>query len=263
MTKSIFEYPEIPMSIVTGLVFAALVAVGIIAAKRWVHPRIHSDANDTMNDVIDKTLAVFSAFYAILLGLLAVGAYENINDVEGVVGKEAAAISVLYWNSTGFPEPTHSQIHDALRAYLQQVVDHSFDEQSHGVRPTGERPMLEAMSQAIVTFKPQTRAEESIQTEALRQLSDLQEARHIRLDSSSVGIPSVLWWIVGLGAAINLLLVCLLEFPLRSHLVFGCLLAFYIGAMIYVIASMDNPFSGSDRVGADAFEQLLNAKGLR
>jgi hypothetical protein len=37
------------------------------------------------------------------------------------------------------------------------------------------------------------------------------------------------------------------------------LLAFYIGSMIFVIAAMDNPFSGSDRVRPEAIQELLNS----
>ena len=39
---------------------------------------------------------------------------------------------------------------------------------------------------------------------------------------------------------------------------FSGLLAFYIGAMIFVIASMDNPFSGADRVSSTAIPQRIS-----
>ena len=91
------------------------------------------------------------------------------------------------------------------------------------------------------------------------QLSALQDARSARTSDIGIGIPTVLWWIVGLGAAITLAMVSLLDFPMTKHLVFGGVLAFFIGAMISVIAAMDNPFSGADRIGAERIQELLDA----
>lgn len=93
----------------------------------------------------------------------------------------------------------------------------------------------------------------------MSRLGELQKARHTRLGNFDIGIPVTLWGIVLLGAAINLLLVCLLDFPLKRHLAFGCLLAFFIGATIFVIASMDYPFSGTDHVTPQAIQDLLDA----
>lgn len=253
----IFDYPAIPMSIAAGLVFALVVAVGIAVAKRLLHPRLHG--RESANHVVETTLTVFSAFYGILLGLLAVGAYENINSIDEVVAREASAISVLYWNFEEFPQPARENLQTSLRAYAQELVDHSFEEQSRGLIPKDERRLIRNVFDAVSAFEPRTTREDAVQREALRRLGDLQDARAGRLSNVDIGIPGVLWWIVGLGAAITLLLICVLDFPIRAHLAFGCLLAFFIGAMIYVIAAMDHPLSGADRVGPQRIQELLDA----
>lgn len=251
----ILEFPEIPMSIVSGLLLAVLFAAGIVLSRRFVHPRVHGD--DSANGIIEMSLGVFSAFYGILLGLLAVGAYENINTIEGVVSKEASAISALYWDFDGFPEPARGRLVADLKAYVHEVQDRSFAEHARGVTPQGETHLISDISRELISYEPQTKSQVALQAETLRQLSDLEDARQERLNNYDVGIPPVLWWIVGLGAAINLILLCLLDFPLKLHLVFGCLLAFYIGVTIFVIASMDNPFTGVDRVGPKAINDMV------
>ena len=254
MVSRIFELPEIPMTIVSGLIFAAMVAIGIVVINKLVHPKVHGDGS--ANGIIEMSLGVFSAFYGILIGLLAVGAYENINTVEAVVAKEASAISALYWDFDAYPEPARGRLEASLKAYVHEVRDRSFAQHARGVSPQGERHLIVDMSRAVIAFEPRTKGEEALQSQSLQQLTDLQDARQDRVSHFDVGIPGVLWWIVGLGAAINLLLICLLEFPLKLHIPFGCLLAFYIGAMIFVIASMDNPFTGSDHVGPKAIREL-------
>lgn len=262
MKITIFDYPAIPMSIVAGLILAALVAAGIVLKNRFLHHRLHG--NESSNQVLEMTLGVLSAFYGILLGLLAVGAYENMNSTDEVVSKEASAISVLYWNVEQFPEPARGQLEDGVRAYAHEVADRSFDQRVPGVKPTSnEMNLMHGIFDSLSTFEPKTPREVALLSEARRQLSDLQDARNARISSSDTGIPGVLWWIVGLGAAITLMLICLLDFPVRAHLAFGCLLAFFIGAMIYVIAEMDNPFSGADRVGPEMIQELLDAAPAR
>lgn len=261
MRDSIFDYPAIPMSIVAGLVLAALVAGGILVENRFLRHRLHGDTE--ANHVIETTLTVLSAFYGILLGLLVVGAYENENALGDIVANEAAAISVLYWNVDEFPEPARGQLEDGLRAYAQEVADHSFNQHARGMRPVGEQRLMRQLFDTLNAFDARTPQEVALQSDARRQLSDLQKARHARLDNYDIGIPVPLWWIVGLGAAITLVLICLLNFPLRTHLAFGCLLAFFIGATIYVIAEMDDPFSGADRVGPQKIQELLDATSAR
>jgi hypothetical protein len=229
----------------------------IIAVRRIRGNR--TEDSESANTFADITLSVFSALYGILLGLLAVGAYENLQAIDSVVEKEASAISALYWDFTSFPEPTRTDLIADLAAYARQVTDKSFVEHAEGVRPRGEIGPIGDLYQRVSSFAPQGKSQEALQAESLHRLGVLQDARHARLGSFSVGIPAVLWWIVGVGAVITLLLICLFQIPLKPHLMFGCLLAFYIGSMIYVIAAMDDPFSGSDRVRPEAIEELLKS----
>lgn len=252
---SVFEYPEIPMSIVSGLVFAALVGVGIVAVRRFVHPQVHGEGS--MNGIVEITLTVFSLFYGILLGLLVVNASQNVNSISDLVTKEADTITNLYLNTQSFPQPARDEIHNVLWAYIHEVVENSFPAQARGLRPTGETPLIAELFKQVNSFVPTAKNEEAVQVETMRELRDLQETRHMRLSNYDIGIPASLWWIVGLGAAINLLLICLLDFPLKTHIAFGGLLAFFIGATIFVIASMDNPFTGSDHVTPQPMQRLL------
>lgn len=255
MFDRIFHLPEIPMSIASGLTFALIACACIVAARRFARPHIH--AGGSSNGVIEAVMAFFAAIYGILLGLLAVNAYDNMNKVNDIVATEASIISVVYLDANGLPPPTRDRLQAGLEAYVREVVDNSIPQQRRGIRPSGERPMAAEVLRAVQSFEPKTRTEEILQAEVVRQLSNLQQVRHERLDSSTVGIPPVLWWIVGLGAAVAVLMVSILDYPLRPHLILGGLLAFYIGAMIFVIGAMDTPFAGSDDVGSAAFEQLL------
>lgn len=255
MTR-VFEWPEIPMSIAAGLVLATIVGLGILGARRFLHSTVFGEKS--ANEAVEIALTAFSLFYGILLGLLAVGAYENLNTVSDVVSEEASSIAVLYRDSAGLPQPTRDDVRQGLRSYAHEVVEHSFTEQAHGTRPRNEGPLIEAMVRTMTAFEPRTKGQELLQAETLRRISDLQRARYGRLSNFDVGIPPILWWIVWVGAVINVVLICLPVFPLKPHLLVGCLVAFYIGAMIFVIASLDHPFSGANSVGPGEYQYLLD-----
>jgi hypothetical protein len=254
--KRIFDYPEIPMSIACGIVFAIVVAVGIIVVQRYVRDRLHGPGRG--NEVVNTTLTVFSVFYGVLLGMLVVGAFENYKSIANIASKESSAASALYRDVVDFPEPTRGRLMGSLRQWAQEVIDHSFADQARGVRPTGETPMINDIVATLHTFEPRTVGQQNLHADALRDLDQFLDVRHERLSNTHIGLPPVLWWIVGLGAAITLLLICLLDYPLRVHLAFGCLLAFFIGAVIFAIASQENPFSGSNSVGPEELKYLLN-----
>jgi hypothetical protein len=80
--------------------------------------------------------------------------------------------------------------------------------------------------------------------------------RRSRLNSVTVGIPAVLWWVVGIGAVIALLLVAMLDMEIHVHLILGAALSAFLGLVIFLIAAMDNPFRGEVSVTPDSFRQV-------
>jgi hypothetical protein len=261
MIDRLFDYPALYVSVVFGLLFALIASTLIVALKPLMRARATRDGE--VNGLVEITLNGFSALYGILLGLLAVGAYENLNNMGDVVSKEASAISVLYRDFRGYPEAVRPKLEQELRAYARHVVEKSFVQQANRQRPTGESDLIDAVFDTLIAFEPRNKAQEILHAETIAQFNTLMEARRTRLTNLSAGIPAILWWIVALGAVINLLLIGLLDFPLAPHLAFGCLLAFFIGAMIFVIASMDNPFSGADRVKPDAIQLVIEGPAMQ
>jgi hypothetical protein len=66
----------------------------------------------------------------------------------------------------------------------------------------------------------------------------------------------VMWYVLLVGAFVNIAMVWLFDMKLITHLLLGGLLASYLGTMIFLIAAMDNPFRGEISVDPEAFESL-------
>jgi hypothetical protein len=78
----------------------------------------------------------------------------------------------------------------------------------------------------------------------------------MRLFSVHTAIPPVMWYVVILGAVINIAMVWLFDMRFITHLLLGGLLAAYLGTMIFLIAAMDHPFRGEVSVTPEPFEAL-------
>jgi hypothetical protein len=78
----------------------------------------------------------------------------------------------------------------------------------------------------------------------------------MRLFSVNTAIPPVMWYVVILGAVINIAMVWLFDMKFITHLLLGGLLSAYLGTMIFLIAAMDHPFRGEVAVTPEPFEAL-------
>ena len=87
---------DIPVAKLALLITGAFVAFSWIGAI-FVRPilRAFVRKRDDINDLIGYILSCFGVFYGLLLGLLAVAAYQNFSSVETIVSKEASSLSAL------------------------------------------------------------------------------------------------------------------------------------------------------------------------
>src|SRR4029079_9663710 len=141
-------------------------------------------------------LQYFGVIYGLLLGLLAVATYQNHSDVEKAVSSEASSLAALYRDVTGYPEPQRTELKTLLRKYTRYVIDEAWPLQQQGIVPPGAVKQVAEFQESLIRFEPQTKAQEALHAEAMRQFGDFFEQRRIRLYSVNSGIPGLLWYTV-------------------------------------------------------------------
>lgn len=112
----------------------------------------------------------------------------------------------------------------------------------------------------MLAFEPKSRTEELIFAEALRQFNVFMEHQRVREQSIKAGIPAVMWYVVIVGAILNIGLLWLFDMRFVTLMFLGGVLSFFLGAMILLIAMMDNPFRGAVSISVEPFEQLYWGK---
>lgn len=119
--------------------------------------------------------------------------------------------------------------------------------------------MMDDFQRVLASFEPTTKGQELLHAEALRQYNDTILLRRQRIQSISTGIPGAMWYVVGVGALINTLLILCFRMRLDIHLVIGGALSFFVGVLIFMVAAMDYPFRGEVSIGPEAFELIYTS----
>ena len=99
----------------------------------------------------------------------------------------------------------------------------------------GSENRLLAFRRQLLSFEPQSKTQEIAQQANVQELASLMSARQQRLSGVSASIPGTLWYAVWIGAAVNILLIWLLDMRLTLHLFLGGLISFFLGVMIFII----------------------------
>lgn len=222
--------------------FVVATTLGILAcrpySRRWIHGRRNA------NDMIGFALQSFATLYGIFLGLLAVEAYQDFATAKDAVSKKASTIATLYHDMDGFPTAMRAQLQEDLHGYTIEALATHWPKDPYARETVGASPRLHLMLDKILAFQPTTKSEEIVHEQAFTQVNALIEQRRLLLSSAENGIPGALWTVVALGAFIYMLLMCLLEMELHVHILLGGTTALFLGAVVFLIAALDNPFRG-------------------
>ena len=251
----LYDVPTQTMALIITALFVVFYWVGCVLLRPILRQFVRTRSNT--NEIVGNIISCFGVFYGLLLGLLAVAAYQNFSEADANVAREAAALSALYEDVSAYREPYGENLRWLVRDYCRYVVKYAWPLQRRGLVPAGGTVRARAIKEKLVSFEPTTAGEQVLHAEALRQFNMFLEYRRLRLYAVTGGIPPVMWYVVAVGAIINLALVWLFDMNLTTQLFLGGLLAFFLGSMIFLITAMDHPFRGEVSIPSDAFQVLL------
>ena len=242
----LYDYPNWVMGLLFCGVFVALTfGLGIFLTRATVHSWLHREKG--ANEMVGVALSSFFVLFG-----LAVATFQNYANVSDLVDKEASSIAALYRDFNGYPQPVRGQLQDRLREYARFTIEDGWPQQRKGIVPAGGTERITSLFQVLSAFEPAKKSEEIFHGEALRQFNQLVEHRRARLANVTLGLPAVLWWVVAFGALMNIVLIWMQDMEIHVHLILGGVLASILGAVIFLIAMLDNPFRGEVSVGPDS-----------
>ena len=256
--SSLYNLPLNTIVLLTAIIFVGCCWLGCIFVRPFL--RLFVKSRGGSNEVVGNVLSCFGVFYGLLLGLIAVASYQNLSEVENNVAREVASLDALHQDVSTYPAPHGQNLRWLLREYCRYVFKYAWDDYSQGEVPLGEQTRISAFHERLLAFEPQSESEKIVHAETLRQFNVFLENHRLRENAVTAGIPAVMWYVVLIGAILNIALIWLFDMKFVTQLFLGGILSFFLGMMIMLIGVMDRPFQGEVSVSSKPFEILYWTK---
>ena len=256
----LYDIPTMQLAGLFALVFVGTTWLGII----FIHPLFRKllRGQADLNNLVGVVLSSHCAFFGLLLGLLAVAAYQNLGDIDKSATKEAEYLHAIYRAVAAYPEPTRSETLPLIHDYTRYIIEEAWPAQRDGVVPQAGAARMNALVSKLYSFEPQTKGQEIFHAQTVELLTELGESQLERIHNIDAGIPAILWYVVILGTGITILLMWMLDMQLVSHLLLSGVLALFLGAVICLVFAMDHPFRGEVSIGPDAYQAVYERMKL-
>ncbi|MFN7733675.1 MAG: hypothetical protein ACK5OB_17390 [Pirellula sp.] len=249
----VFELPLAPLAILVAVVFVGAYWLGCTFLSPLLKKLIRSNGGE--NDIVGALLATFGVLYGLLVSLVAVAAYQNVNLAESQAGSEASALLALHRDIAEYPASFKSSLNTKLLDYCDYIIAEEWPLLRQGVRPPSVHEKLRPIFRELVALDHESRREEIIQLKALEHFELMSDLGRKRRYSSDAAIPAIMWYVVIVGTLINFGLMWSFHMRFVAHLFLGGMVAFFLGALILLIAVLDRPYRSVEfGVSPTAFE---------
>ncbi len=233
-----------------------LIAVAGLPLFQWLTAGRLRITEEQNNDIIFFASAI-AVFYSLTVGLIAVGVWTAYSNVGDIVSAEATSLGTFYRDVSGYPEPTRSQLQAEVRDYIEFIINQSWPSQARGEIADDATRRLTTLQEKLAGFEPATTGQQVLHAETLHQYNELAGLRRKRVNAIGGGLPSVMWSVVLIGAFLTISVTYLLQIERAVQLVLTGFLAMFIGLVVFVIASLDEPLSGPLAIDSHPYQLVL------
>jgi hypothetical protein len=211
------------------------------------------------NDVAGFIYAVVGVIYAVLLALVVIAAWEELEEARATVRDEANELAEVFWLAHRLPGPEGPRLQGLARSYARVVAEEEWPLMAQGGGSSPEAwALMDEMRLGIQDLEVDTMSDQVLFGQGLERVEELADARRARLVEAEEGVPAVLWAVLAFGGAITVGFTYLFGMEdTWSHRLMVAAVAGLIGLVLFTIGALEYPFSGGTRIGPEAFELVL------
>jgi hypothetical protein len=220
---------------------AALLAANGLHAFRWMQRR---RAIPRENEVASSLYNVMAVVCGALLAFIVFAVWEHFAAADDAVIAEAAALVAAYRDTEILPASSREDAQQALRTYIAGVLANEWT--NHGQLLVHVAPdLLNPVWAVYRQVEPTTAVEEEQLAAATHHLYALELQRHLRHLSGESTLPVVFWPLLLAGGVATVLYSYLFEQKqVHDHAVMTAVLAAVLAGVLFLIYSLDQPFTG-------------------
>lgn len=209
------------------------------------------------NEVAGFKFAVVGVIYAVLLAFAVIVVWERYSEAEVAVVHEAGAAATLYRLAAG-PEPEAAATRSALSHYLQVVIESDWPQMAKERESHEATVALSELYVRVLQLENTAARPPAILIELLSQLDLLTQTRRTRLHLGIGIMPGVLWAALTVGGVLTVAFTYFFGAKnLKAQILMTCILAVIVFMGLFVIVSIDHPFTGPVHVGPEPLQEVL------
>lgn len=238
-------------------IMTLMLSLAFLFIVRYFLPH-HIRYND--NGVIGAVGASITVLYAIVMGFTAFYIFDNYNQADAAVQREASVAASIYRYSLFLPAPTGMEIQNDIKAYIQHVVSSEWIALKNGQEPDElGNSIIDKIERETAIFNPTKENAQNmyIQNKILSEVQSIFDAREKRIGKAKSALGPDIWFVIVLGAFFMLGINFLFGATLSMHLILMFCLSAVISSIIFLIVALNFPFRGEFGVGPEAFQSVL------
>jgi hypothetical protein len=213
------------------------------------------------NEVAGFKFAVVGVIYAVMLAFAIIVVWERYTEAEVAVVHEAGAAATLYRLASG-PEPETLQVRAALDHYLRLAIERDWPQMARENESPEVTAALSSLYTAALHLAANGIRPNAVLNEMFTQLDLMTQGRRARLHLAVGIVPTVLWLALGLGAVLTVTFTYFFGAQnLRAQMLMTGILAVIVFMGLFVIVSIDHPFTGPVHVESLPLERVLTDVG--
>ena len=233
-----------------AVLFAVL---GVLTARRYIHHHVA----EGHNDVLVPLFLTAGVIYAVLLGFLVVGEWENYDAAHANAAEEAALLVPMYRQTTVMAADKGSEMRKAIRDYAEDVVK-GWDAFVGGQRNRVAGHDVNEIFRVFGELTPATKARELIAAQFLQTFSQVILDRNKRYLQASESLSWIMWLAAIGGGAITVAMSFILFMDHAwPHVLMTSVMAALIGMLLFIMIMLSRPFAGPLGIQPEPFETSL------
>jgi hypothetical protein len=190
------------------LLWAGLIVVGVaaVAITAMLLVRRTAPAGSYFEDG-DRAAGVFGVLatgFAVLLGFVVFLAFESFDTARTGAEAEAQIVAEQVETAQLFPVAVRGRLSGQLFCYARNVIHQEWPQMQAGTLGDTISPWTVIMFQTLRTVEPRSASEQAAYSKWLDQRTDREDARADRTHGAEGVIPTPLWIVLLLSAAIGI-----------------------------------------------------------
>lgn len=230
------------------LTAVAIIGLAVVTALLglWFFRRVRDIEHFKIEEpVVSYLFNAVGLIYAVVLAFVVFAVWEHYSQAEDLVTNEAAAAVVVYRDVELLPEPQRTAAKQNFRFYARYVMDNEWD--THGTVVQHQKP--DVLNRLWANIR-QGSGSASVRD----RLHALEDARHRRHLAGEDSLPSIFWpLLIGGGVIVIFFSYFFLMQSMRAHYLLTSMLTIVIAGVLFLIYTLNSPFTGPDPVSKDPF----------